>query len=72
MGTGMPHRIREVHVSLSGEIVSAWDSENVQSICRWVGELKGHGSRVDVALDDQIGNATVSNVIAAANAGQAA
>jgi phage replication initiation protein len=61
MGTGMPHRTREVHVSLSGEIVSAWESD----------ELKGHGTRVDVALDDRTGHATVSHVIAAADAGQA-
>jgi DNA relaxase NicK len=71
MGTGMPHRAREVHVSLSGEIVSAWEPEKVQGICRWVNELKGHGTRVDVALDDRTGHATVSHVIAAADAGQA-
>jgi DNA relaxase NicK len=71
MGTGMPHRAREVHVSLSGEIVSAWEPEKVQSLCRWINELKGHGTRVDVALDDRTGYATVSHVIAAADAGQA-
>ncbi len=61
----------EVHVSLSGEIVSAWEPEKVQAICRWINELKGHGTRVDVALDDRTGHATVSHVIAAADAGQA-
>ena len=71
MGTGMPHRTREVHVSLSGEIVSAWEAEKVQAICRWINELKGHGTRVDVALDDRTGHAMVSHVIAAADAGQA-
>lgn len=71
MGTGMPHRAREVHVSLSGEIVSAWEPEKVQALCRWINELKGHGTRVDVALDDRTGHATVSDVIAAADAGQA-
>jgi DNA relaxase NicK len=71
MGTGMPHRTREVHVSLSGEIVSAWEPDKVQSLCRWINELKGHGTRVDVALDDRTGHATVSHVIAAADAGQA-
>ena len=71
MGTGMPHRTREVHVSLSGEIVSAWEAEKVQAICCWINELKGHGTRVDVALDDRTGHATVSQVIAAADAGQA-
>ena len=29
MGTGMPHRAREVYVSLSGEIVSGWEPEKV-------------------------------------------
>ena len=71
MGTGMPHRAREVHVSLSGEIVSAWEQEKVQALCRWINELKGHGTRVDVALDDRTGHATVNEVIAAADAGQA-
>ena len=71
MGTGMRHRTREVHVSLSGEIVSAWESDKVQAICRWINELKGHGTRVDIALDDRTGHATVSQVIAAADAGQA-
>ncbi len=71
IGTGMPHRAREVHVSLSGEIVSAWEPEKVQAICHWINELKGHGTRVDIALDDRIGHATVSQVIAAADAGQA-
>ena len=40
IGTGMPHRAREVHVSLSGEIVSAWEPEKVQAICRWIKELE--------------------------------
>ncbi|MEP6959008.1 MAG: hypothetical protein ABI980_09795 [Nitrospirota bacterium] len=44
MGTGMPHRAREVHVSLSGEIVSAWEPDKVQAICSWINELKGHGT----------------------------
>jgi len=71
MGTGMPHRAREVHVSLSGEIVSAWKQEKVQATCRWIKELKGHGTRIDLALDDRTGHATVSHVIAAADAAQA-
>ncbi|MBK5282935.1 MAG: replication initiation factor domain-containing protein [Nitrospiraceae bacterium] len=71
MGTGMPHRAREVHVSLSGEIVSAWEPDKVQAICCWINELKGHGTRVDVALDDRTGHVTVSQVIAAADVGQA-
>ena len=43
----------------------------MQAICRWINQLKGHGTRVDVALDDRTGHATVSQVIAAADAGQA-
>jgi phage replication initiation protein len=43
----------------------------VQAICRWINALKGHGTRVDVALDDRVGHATVSEIIAAADAGQA-
>lgn len=71
MGTGMPHRAGEVHVSLSGEIVSAWEPEKVQAICHWVKEKEGHGTRVDLALDDRMGHATVNQVIEAADIGQA-
>ena len=70
MGTGMPHRHGEIHVSLSGEIVSAWEPEKVQAICRWVREKKGHGTRVDLALDDREGHATVAHVMEAADLGQ--
>ncbi|WP_455379487.1 replication initiation factor domain-containing protein [Petrachloros mirabilis] len=71
MGTGMPHRHGEVHVSLSGEIVSGWEPEKVQAVCRWVREKQGHGTRVDVALDDRKGHATVAQVLEAADLGQA-
>ena len=71
IGTGMPHRTGDVHVSLSGEIVSAWEPEKVQAVCRWVKERNGHGTRVDLALDDRSGHATVSQVIEAADIGQA-
>ena len=71
IGTGMPHRAGDVHVSLSGEIVSAWEPIRVQAVCRWIQERKGHGTRVDLALDDRAGHATVSQVMAAADIGQA-
>jgi hypothetical protein len=67
----MRHRTGEVHVSLSGEIVSAWEPDKVQAVCRWVAEKKGYGTRVDLALDDRVGHATVSQVIEAADIGQA-
>ncbi len=71
IGTGMLHRTADVHVSLSGEIVSAWDPEKVQAVCKWVTEKKGHGTRVDLALDDRAGHVTVAQVIDAADLGQA-
>ncbi len=71
IGTGMRHRTGEVHVSLSGEIVSAWEAEKVQAVCKWVNEKKGHGTRVDLALDDRMGHANVAQVIQAADLGQA-
>jgi putative DNA relaxase len=71
IGTGMPHHTKDVHVSLSGEIVSSWEPEKVQALCKWVTEKKGHGTRVDLALDDRTGHATVGQVIEAADLGQA-
>ena len=71
IGTGMPHRADEVHVSLSGTIVSAWEPQKVQAVCRWIKEKDGHGTRVDLALDDRMGHATVSQIIEAADVGQA-
>src|SRR5688572_20700209 len=71
IGTGMLHRTADVHVSLSGEIVSAWEPEKVQAVCKWVTEKKGHGTRVDLALDDRAGHVTVAQVIDAADLGQA-
>jgi DNA relaxase NicK len=67
----MLHRTADVHVSLSGEIVSAWEPEKVQAVCKWVTEKKGHGTRVDLALDDRAGHVTVAQVIDAADLGQA-
>lgn len=71
IGTGMPHRTTDVHVSLSGDIVSAWEPEKVQAVCQWVQDKKGHGTRVDLALDDRVGHATVAQVMEAADLGQA-
>ncbi len=71
IGTGMPHHTKDVHVSLSGEIVSGWEPEKIQAVCKWVNEKKGHGTRVDLALDDRTGHATVAQVIEAADFGQA-
>jgi len=71
MGTGMPKRTGEVHVSLSGDIVSRWEAEKVQAICQWVQERNGHGTRMDLALDDRTGHVSVNEVIAAADIGQA-
>lgn len=71
IGTGMPQRPGDVHVSLSGEIVSAWQPEKVQAVCLWIQKRQGHGTRVDLALDDRHGHASVSQVIEAADRGQA-
>lgn len=71
IGTGMKNRETEVHVSLSGDIVSAWPAEKVQAVRLWVRDQGGHCTRTDLALDDCAGCATLAQVIAAADAGQA-
>jgi phage replication initiation protein len=71
IGTGMRNRTQEIHASLSGEIVSAWSPDKMQAVRRWIEAQKGHCTRTDLALDDRSGCATVAQVIAAADAGNA-
>lgn len=71
IGSGVPSRPREVHVDLSGGIVSAWEIPHLQHVLAWVGQLGGHFTRIDCALDDRAPLVTVSQVLRAFHAGQA-
>lgn len=70
MGSGVPSRLREVHVDLSGGIVSAWEIPHLRKVLAWVDQLKGHVTRIDCALDDRAPLVTVNQVKDAVDAGQ--
>lgn len=70
LGTGAPRRLREVHVDLSGGIVSAWPFESMQGILRWIRGQQGQLTRIDCALDDRKGLVALETINAAILAGQ--
>lgn len=71
LGTGAPRRPKEVHVSLSGGIVSTWTPEALQSVLRWIEGNKGKATRLDLALDDRQSLRLPAQVYQAIEAGQA-
>lgn len=70
LGTGAPRRPREVHVDLSGGIVSTWDFDKVRTVLRWVLGRQGKCKRIDCALDDRKALVPLAEIKAAINAGQ--
>lgn len=71
MGSGVPSRPREVHVDLSGGIVSGWEIPHLQKVLAWVMKKDGHFTRIDCALDDRAGSVSVSQIRDAIRTGQA-
>jgi len=72
LGARAPRRPKEVHVDLSGGVVSGWPSDKVQMVLRWLLlEQKGHVTRLDFALDDRKPLVPVSVVKDAYKAGKA-
>lgn len=69
MGSGIPNRLREVHVDLSGGIVSAWEIPHLREVLAWVIKQEGHFTRIDCALDDRAGSVSVSQIKEAIHAG---
>jgi len=53
LGTGAQRNPREVHVDLSGGIVSTWASDKIRRVLTWIKEKQGHVTRIDCALDDR-------------------
>lgn len=70
LGTGSPRRPREVHVDLSGGIVSSWDLAKVRTTLQWIFKQQGHVTRLDCALDDRHPLVPLPLVIHAAETGQ--
>ena len=55
LGTNAPRRPNEIHVDLSGGLVSALTLDQVRVLLKWVHAQQGHVTRIDCALDDRAG-----------------
>jgi phage replication initiation protein len=55
LGTNAPRRPNEIHVDLSGGLVSALTLDQVRVLLKWIHEQQGHVTRMDCALDDRAG-----------------
>jgi DNA relaxase NicK len=53
LGTGAFRNPREVHINLSGGMVSTWASDKLRRVLKWIKEKQGHVTRIDCALDDR-------------------
>jgi DNA relaxase NicK len=71
LGSGAPRKPREVHVDLSGGIVSQWDEAKLKDVLGWIVAQRGHVTRIDVALDDREATVAVATIKDAVDAGQA-
>lgn len=70
LGTGAIRDPAEVHVDLSGGIVSPWSPEKIRSVMQWVLDKGGHLTRLDCALDDRESVVPLSTIREAITAGQ--
>jgi phage replication initiation protein len=70
LGTNAPRRPNEIHVDLSGGLVSALTLDQVRVLLKWVHAQQGHVTRIDCALDDRAGTVPVSTIREAVSAGQ--
>jgi DNA relaxase NicK len=71
LGTGAPRSPKEVHVDLSGGMVSTWEEAKIRRVLAWVFTRGGHMTRMDVALDDRARQVSIAQVKHAVDAGQA-
>jgi len=62
LGTNAPRRPNEIHVDLSGGLVSALTLEQIRALLRWVHDQQGHVTRIDCALDDRVGTVPVATI----------
>src|SRR5512134_1218160 len=71
LGTGAHRNGNEIHVDLSGGIVSTWDEAAIVRVLSWIFARGGHITRMDIALDDRQATVPVDTVRQAFDAGQA-
>lgn len=70
LGTGALRDPMEVHVDLSGGIVSSWAPDFLKKILLWIFSRKGHITRLDCAFDDRKNLVPLSHVKQALDNGQ--
>jgi phage replication initiation protein len=70
LGTRAPRRPNEIHVDLSGGIVSTLTLEQIRHLLRWIEEQQGHLTRIDCALDDRTVTVTMDTIRRAVVVGQ--
>ena len=70
LGTNAPRRPNEIHVDLSGGLVSALTLDRIRVLLQWLHAQQGHVTRIDCALDDRAGTVPVFTVREAVSAGQ--
>lgn len=70
LGTNAPRRPNEIHVDLSGGIVSAYTLQEVRSLLLWVIEKQGHLTRIDCALDDRAATVPLATIAQSLEVGQ--
>ncbi len=70
LGTNAPRRPNEIHVDLSGGLVSTLTLQQVQTLLKWVHAQQGHATRIDCALDDRAATVSVATIREAVSAGQ--
>ena len=70
LGTRAPRAPLEVHVDLSGGIVSPWPIGKVRTVLQWILQQDGHLTRLDCALDDRNSCVPLSTIRQAIEIGQ--
>ncbi len=70
LGTRAPRRPNEIHVDLSGGIVSTFSLEQIHHLLDWIEEQQGHLTRIDCALDDRTNTVTMETIRQAVDVGQ--
>jgi len=63
LGTNAPRRPNEIHVGLSGGLVSALTLEQIAVLLKWVHERQGHVTGIDCALDDRAATVSVATAV---------
>ena len=62
LGTNAHRCPNEIHMDLSGGLVSSLTLDQVQGLLKWVYAQQGHVTRIDCALDDRAGTVQMATI----------